>query len=243
MLELAGQRALVTGGTRGIGRAISLALARQGAAVTACFREDTLAAKQLEQDLADTAGGGQARLADLTQPEQARALVGELKAAGRLDVLVANAGIDAVAPFAEVDEQEWQRVLDANLSAVYRTLNLTSSLISRGGRIVLIGSAAASRGVLGRTHYGAAKTGLIGLTRGLARELGPRRIRVNLVSPGIVATEPDAGLPPFVRDQITRATALGRLGEPSEIAGVVSFLVSDLSSYLTGTNINVDGGI
>lgn len=243
MLELAGQRALVTGGTRGIGRAISLALARQGAEVTACFRADTMAAGQLEKDLADTGGGGQVRLADLTQPAQVRALVAELKGSGRLDILVANAGIDAVAPFAEVDEQEWQRVLDANLSAVYRTINLTGPLINRGGRIVLIGSAAASRGVLGRTHYGAAKTGLIGLTRGLARELGPRRIRVNLVSPGIVATEPDAGLPPFVRDQITGATALGRLGEPAEIAGVVSFLVSDLSSYLTGTNINVDGGI
>lgn len=243
MLELAGQRALVTGGTRGIGRAISLALAAQGAEVTACFRTDTLAAKLLSEDLAETPGGGQVRPADLSHPDQVRSLVNELKAAGPLDIVVSNAGIDAVAPFAEIGEQDWQHVVDVNLSTVYRVINQTSSLLRRGGRIVIIGSAAASRGVLGRTHYGAAKTGLIGLTRGLARELGPRKIRVNLVSPGIIATEPDAGLPPFVRDRITASTALHRLGEPAEVAGVVSFLVSELSAYVTGANIVVDGGI
>lgn len=243
MAELAGQQALVTGGTRGIGRAIALALANWGAEVTACYRTDAVAAKEFADELADTAGGGQVVQADLTRPDEVTALFSQLRERGGLDIVVSNAGIDAVLPFTEVSELDWEHVLDTNLSTVYRVSRAAGTLLRRGGRMVLIGSAAASRGVAGRGHYGAAKTGLIGLTRALAKEWGPRQIRVNLVSPGIIATEPDAGLPPFVRDQITRSTALGRLGEPAEVAGVVCYLASDLSAYVTGINLTVDGGI
>ena len=126
---------------------------------------------------------------------------------------------------------------------MHRVTRAVLPFLKRGGAIVNVGSGVAMRGLPGRTHYGASKAGVIGLTRSLARELGPRRIRVNAVAPGVIATEPDAGLPTPIAGQIAAATSLRRLGEPAEVADVVVFLAGDLAAYMTGNTIAVDGGI
>lgn len=242
--RLDGKNALVSGGTRGIGRATTLALARAGANVAVCYRENSQAADDLGRELKDLGAFHRIVRADLADPDAVRRLAAECKDAfGSLDVLVNNAGIDAVAPVEEIDDGVWNRVLEANLASVHRTIRTMLPLLSRGSSIVNIGAAIAFRGLPGRAHYGAAKAGVFGLTRALAKELGPRRIRVNMIAPGVIATEPDAGLPPPIRERIESATALGRLGLPEDVADVVVFLAGNLASYVTGEALTVDGGI
>jgi 3-oxoacyl-[acyl-carrier protein] reductase len=238
--RLDGKVALVTGGTRGIGRATVRALAQAGARVATCYQRNAAAADELT-----TAGVAELIVrADLTDPASVAELAAACRAAfGKLDILVNNAGIDASELFTDVSEERWAHVLDTNLATVHRTTRAFLPLLRDRASIVNVSAGVAMRGLPGRTHYGASKAGIIGFSRSLARELGPRAIRVNTVAPGVIETEPDAGLPAPIVKRITAAASLGRLGSPDEVAGVVVFLAGDLSRYMTGTTIAVDGGM
>jgi 3-oxoacyl-[acyl-carrier protein] reductase len=243
-LRLDGQRALVTGGSRGIGRAITLALAEAGATVVACYRDDSEAADSLTRELKETGGSHQLIQADVRKTDDVAGLIEECRTRlGGLDVVVNNAGVDGQASFDELPFDEWRRVLDTNLTALYLVTQAALPLLSDHASVINIGSTAASRGLPGRVHYAATKAGVIGLTRSLCKELGPRGIRVNTVDPGVIETEPEAGLPPEQYNRLRALTPLGRLGRPEDVAGVVLFFASELSRYVSGINLNVDGGI
>ena len=241
-LRLAGKKAIVTGGTRGIGRAIVLALARAGVDVITCYRQEGEAAEQLARELKEPGDHHYVIKADVGSPEDVGRLVEECRARyGSLDVVVNNAGSISHIPFTELTAQEWQRVIDTNLTGAAFVIGKTLPLLKEGSSIVNVGSRVATVGVPLRAHYTAAKAGMIGLTRSLAKELGPRGIRVNVVAPGPVETEID--IPAPVRERYRNLIALGRLGTTEEIANVVLFLASDLSSFVSGETIHVDGGI
>ncbi|WP_214321489.1 SDR family NAD(P)-dependent oxidoreductase [Nonomuraea sediminis] len=242
-LQLNGKRSLVTGGSRGVGRAIVRALAAHGARVVTCYREDQEAAADLERELKSLGPGHRVLRADVRQPDDAALLAhtcGELF--GGLDVVVNNAGVDGHSPIEELEPQEWHRVLDTNLTALHLVTRAVLPLMSRNSTIINIGASAAERGQPFRSHYTASKAAVIGWSRSLAKELGPRGIRVNVVAPGVIGGD-DNGPPPQILERIKAATALGRLGEPDDIARAVVFLASDESSYLSGATITVDGGI
>lgn len=241
-VSLAGRKALVTGGTRGIGREITRTLAAAGADVLACYRQDGGHVDDLARELKETPGEHHLVRADVSAPADIDALIAECRTRyGALDVVVNNAGTISHEPFETLDPAEWHRVLDTNLTAAYLVVQKALGLLRPGASVVNIGSRVATIGIPLRAHYTAAKAGMIGLTRSLCKELGPRGIRVNLVAPGVIATGAD--LPAEVRARYQGMTALRRLGEPAEIASVVCFLASDLAGYVTGETINVDGGI
>ncbi|MEO3885619.1 SDR family NAD(P)-dependent oxidoreductase [Nonomuraea sp. B5E05] len=241
-LRLAGKKAIVTGGTRGIGRAIVLGLARAGADVITCYRQEGEAAEQLARQLKELGDDHHVIKADVGRPEEVERLVEECRSRyGALDVIVNNAGAISHIPFAELTAEEWRRVVDTNLTGAAFVVGKALPLLGQGASIVNVGSRVATVGVPLRAHYTAAKSGLIGLTRSLAKELGPQGIRVNVVAPGPVDTGMD--IPAPVRERYRNLIALGRLGASEEIANVVLFLASDLSSFVSGETINVDGGI
>lgn len=241
-LGIAGKHALVTGGTRGIGRAIVLALAGAGVDVVTCYREDEKAAERLTRELRQTGGHHHVVKADVARAEDLDRLAEICRQLlGAVDIVVHNAGSISHVPFRELSSDQWQRVLDTNLTAAYLVVQKVLALLPDGASIINVGSRAAAAGVPLRAHYTAAKAGIVGLTRSLSKELGSRGIRVNVVAPGPVET--DVVVPPEVRQRYESLIALGRLGRPAEIAGVVLFLASDLSSFITGETINVDGGI
>jgi 3-oxoacyl-[acyl-carrier protein] reductase len=241
-LDLTGKKAIVTGGTRGIGRAITGSLAAAGADVLACYRNDGPHVQSLALQLKETSGDHHLVAADVTDPVQVAALVQECRTRfGRLDVVVNNAGVISHMPFAQLDPGEWHRVLDTSLTAAYLVVHEALELLSTSASVINIGSRVATVGLPMRAHYTAAKAGLIGLTRTLCKELGPRGVRVNLVAPGVIAT--DADLPPEVVARYEGMTALRRLGAVEDIAAVAVFLASDSAAYITGETINVDGGI
>ncbi|GAA4638862.1 SDR family NAD(P)-dependent oxidoreductase [Actinoallomurus vinaceus] len=243
-LRLDGRNALVTGGTRGIGRAISLALADAGCNVVACYRSDQEAAAALERDLADRGGKHAVLRADVADPGDVRRLVDEYRSRlGSLDVLVHNAGSISHVPFDRLELDEWRRVIDGNLTSMFLVVNATLELLSSGSSVIGIGSKVAFVGVPLRGHYTAAKAGMAGLTRSLAKELGPRGIRVNLIAPGIIDTDQAAGLSPEMRERYRSMTSVGRLGEPEDVADVAVFLAGAPSRFITGETINVDGGM
>jgi 3-oxoacyl-[acyl-carrier protein] reductase len=240
-LGLAGKRALVTGGTRGIGRAVALALAEAGVNVVACYRQDEQAAEHLRRDLRQAGGDHHIVKADVARAEDIDRLADLCRGLGPVDIVVHNAGIISHVPFHELSFDQWKLVLDSNLTAAYLVVQKVLDLLPAGASIINIGSRAAIAGVPLRAHYTAAKAGIVGLTRSLAKELAPRGIRVNVVAPGVIET--GIVLTPEVRKRYESMIAMGRLGRPEEIAGVVMFLASDLSSFVTGETINVDGGI
>ncbi len=241
-ISLAGKKALVTGGTRGIGRELTRSLARAGADVLACYRSTGEHVDQLARELKEIPGDHQLVRADLTEHAEIEALLAECRQRfGALDVVVNNAGVISHEPFGTLAPAEWRRVLDTNLTAAYLVAQGALALLRPGASIINIGSRVATVGIPLRAHYTAAKAGMIGLTRSLCKELGPAGIRVNLVAPGVIAT--GAELPAEVRARYETMTALGRLGRPADIAAVVCFLASDLAAYVTGETIHVDGGI
>ncbi|MEV4173355.1 SDR family NAD(P)-dependent oxidoreductase [Nonomuraea sp. NPDC049709] len=243
-LDLNSRRVLVTGGTRGVGRAISLALAGAGANVVACHRTDEESAAELGRQLKQLGGDHHVVRADVTVPADVAALADHVRTVyGGLDVVVNNAGVDSMAPLAVLEGEEWRRVLDTDLTSAFLVTQTMLPLLGEGASVIMIGSAAAERGVAMRAHYGAAKAGLAGFTRSLVKELGERRIRVNVVAPGIVETEPGAGLPEELFQRFTGLTPLGRLAQPDDVAGAVLFLAADLSRFVNGVTIAVDGGI
>ncbi|MFI0411607.1 SDR family NAD(P)-dependent oxidoreductase [Actinomadura sp. 3N508] len=245
---LYGKKILVTGGTRGIGHGIVLAAARAGADVLTCHRQDGEAVDSLVHALKETDGDHHVIRADVGDTDEIDRLLAEAKDRfGRLDGVVNNAGVISHIPFAELEPDEWARVIDTNLTAAYRVTQQALPLMGRASSVVNIGSRGAAAGIPLRAHYTAAKAGMIGMTRSLAKELGPQGIRVNVVAPGVIETEAFDTMPAEraegLRATYSKKTALGRLGTVEELAGAVLFLLSDHSAYLTGETINVDGGI
>lgn len=243
--SLAGKRILLTGGTRGIGRTTALACARQGARLVVCYAHDDAAAEDVARELKE-AGGGPHRVvrADVTdRADVARLAEVCREELGGLDAVVNNAGVDGRAPLEELTHQEWDRVIDIDLTAAFLVSQAALGLLAPGASMIHIGASAALRGRPHSAHYAAAKSALVGLTRTLAREVGERGIRVNTIAPGVIVTESDPGPPPPVAELIKGMTALRRLGTADDVAGAVLFLIGDESRYVSGSILHVDGGI
>jgi glucose 1-dehydrogenase/3-oxoacyl-[acyl-carrier protein] reductase len=242
--DLADKRALVSGGTRGIGRAIVLGLARVGASVAVGHQRASEAADSLRRELKETGGDHLLVKADVADPAQIEGMVAAAgEHLGGLDIVVNVVGTISHAPYGELSLAEWNAVIGTNLTATHLVTQHSLALLGDSGSIVNVGSGAGLVGLPLRAHYTAAKTGLIGLTRSLAKELGGRGIRVNLVSPGLIETDQVANLTEAARAAYVNRIPLGRLGTAEEVAAVVLFLASDVSSYVNGATFTVDGGI
>ena len=241
---LNGKRVLVTGGTKGIGRATALAFARAGSWVTAVHHTNDEAAESLAAELKALGDHNRVVQADVTKGADTRALAEGISTEwGGLDAVVNNVGVDGGVPFAEITEAEWYRLIDHNVTSAYLVTQSVLDLLAEGGSVTNVGSSVALRGRVNGVHYTASKAALIGFTRGLCKELGPRGIRVNTVAPGLTETEPGAGLPPQAVTRIVGMTALGRICQPEDVAGAVLFLAGDTSAYISGVTLNVDGGV
>jgi 3-oxoacyl-[acyl-carrier protein] reductase len=235
--SLDGKTALVTGASRGIGRAIAAELAAAGASVVVGYRSGQEEAESLAAEI-----GGRAVQADVSNPEDARRLVEE---AGDLDILVNNAGLTRDGLLARMSDEDWRTVIDTNLSSVFYTCRAVTRpmMKRRAGSIVNISSVVGVHGNWGQTNYGASKAGIIGFTKSLARELGSRNVRANVVAPGYVKTQLTDVLPEDATAAMLQNTPLGRLGEPEDVAGAVRFLCSEAASFITGEVLLVDGGL
>ena len=235
--SLEGRNALVTGASRGIGRAIAAELARAGASVVLSYRTGANEAEALAAEL-----GGRAVEADVSDPESARALV---EAAGDLDVLVNNAGVTRDGLLVRMSDEDWKTVIDTNLASCFYTCRaaVRGMMKKRSGAIVNISSIVGIHGNWGQTNYAASKAGIIGFTKALARELGSRNVRANVVVPGYVKTQLTDVLPEEARSTMLENTPLGRLGDPEDVAGAVRFLCSEEASFVTGAVLMVDGGL
>ena len=235
--SLEGKLALVTGGSRGIGRAIALELGRAGAEVVVGYRTGREEAEAVASEI-----GGRAVEADVSDAESAKALV---EAAGDLDVLVNNAGLTRDGLLVRMSDDDWRTVIDTNLSSVFYTCRAVCRpmMKKRAGAIVNLSSIVGVHGNWGQTNYAASKAGIIGFTKSLARELGSRGVRANVVAPGYVRTQLTDVLPEDATSAMLGNTPLGRLGEPTDVAGAVRFLCSDEASFITGDVLLVDGGL
>jgi 3-oxoacyl-[acyl-carrier protein] reductase len=235
--SLEGKTALVTGASRGIGRAIASELAAGGATVVIGYRSGKDEAEVLAAEL-----GGRAVQADVSNPADALRLVEE---AGDIDILVNNAGLTRDGLLARMSDDDWRTVIDTNLSSVFYTCRAVCRpmMKKRAGAIVNVSSIVGVHGNWGQTNYAASKAGIIGFTKSLAKELGSRNVRANVVAPGYVKTQLTDVLPEEATAAMLTNTPLGRLGEPEDIAGAVRFLCSDAASFITGEVLLVDGGL
>ena len=246
MIDLSGKHAVVTGGSRGIGRAIVLRLATQGADVAFSYRGNQAAAQETAAAVEAIGRRAIAIQGDVTDPASAEALVAAALAAfGSVDILVNNAGVTRDDLIMRMSLDAWREVLETNLfGAFYTTKAVTRPMLkARAGRIINITSVSVQAGQTGQANYSAAKVGLIGLTKATARELASRGITANAVAPGFVLTELTQDLPPALMAQITDRTPLGRFGTVEEIASAVAFLASDEAAFITGQVLAVDGGL
>ncbi|MEV5238378.1 SDR family NAD(P)-dependent oxidoreductase [Streptomyces cinnamoneus] len=243
-LPLQGRRILVTGGTRGIGRAVTLAAARAGARVVAAYHSDARAAATLAEELGPGHPAPHTVRGDTADPEAVDEMVAVCHdRLGGLDGVVVGAGVISHHPYGRLPLEEWQRVLATNLTGAHLVLQKTLPLLADAASLVVVGSAVATAGMPYGAHYTAAKAGLSGLVRSLCKELGPQGHRVNLVAPGLIETDMASGMTPEKRKHYEQLTSLGRLGEPAEVAGPVLFLLSDAARYVSGTTLLVNGGI
>ncbi|MET9659705.1 SDR family oxidoreductase [Streptomyces sp. NPDC006510] len=235
--------ALVTGGSRGIGAATALRLAREGVDVALTYVQDEAGAQAVVERIGSYGRRCIALRVDSADPEAVPAAVtGAADALGRLDILVNNAGIGVLGPIGTLTPADVDRVLAVNVRAVFLACRAAAGLMERGGRIVSVGTALSRHaGGPGSTLYTMSKSALAGLTKPLARELGPRGITVNLVQPGPIDTDLNPADGPFAAGQRT-ATALGRFGATDEVASLIAYLASDRAAYITGTELTVDGG-
>jgi len=241
---LAGQVAIVTGASRGIGRSIAIALAKEGAKVTVNYASSASAAEALVQEIKDFGGESIAQVGDVSQPEQVETLFkATIDRWGRVDILVNNAGITKDTLLLRMKTEDWQSVINLNLTGVFLCTRAAAKIMlkQKSGRIINIASVAGQMGNPGQANYSASKAGVIGLTKTVAKELGSRSITVNAVSPGFIATDMTANLN---AEPILAHIPLGRYGTAEEVAGMVRFLAADpAAAYITGQVFNVDGGI
>jgi 3-oxoacyl-[acyl-carrier protein] reductase len=246
MIDLAGKSAVVTGGSRGIGRAIVLRLAQQGADVAFSYRGNEAAAKATAGEVEKLGRKAVPMQGDATDPAAADALIkAAIAAFGKVDILVNNAGITRDDLIMRMTPEMFREVLETNLfGAFYTTKAVTRPMLkAKGGRIVNITSVSGQAGQMGQANYSAAKAGLIGLTKATARELASRGITCNAVAPGFVLTELTQDLPDALKQEITSRTPLGRFGTTEEIANAVAFLCSNEAAFITGQVLAVDGGL
>jgi 3-oxoacyl-[acyl-carrier protein] reductase len=241
-IDLTGRTALVTGSTRGIGRAIAEALAGAGARVAVVGRDQAKAA----ETAAAIGSGAQGFGAEIGDPASIVALVEAVeKGFGQIDILVNNAGLTRDNILFRIKDEDWDTVIDANLRGAFVAIRAASRgmMKRRWGRIINIASIVGITGNKGQANYAASKAGLIGLTKSVAKELGSRNVLVNAVAPGFIETDMTAAMTPAARAALSGQIPLERLGSPRDVAGVVAFLASDYASYITGQTLVVDGGM
>ena len=246
MFDLAGKVAIVTGGSRGIGRAISLALARHGARVVVNYLANASAAEATAREIIACGGQCLTVQADVSKSEEVHRLIDQvLDTLGRIDILVNNVGITQDDLIVRMSEKKWDQVLNANLRSAFLCTRaaLRPMLRQRWGRIINISSVGGMVGNAGQANYAAAKAGLIGFTKAVAKEVASRNITVNAVAPGFVDTEQTRNISDRQREAITRTIPLGRAASPEDIAPAVLFLASEEAGYITGHVLNVDGGV
>ena len=243
--ELNGQVALVTGASRGIGRAIALALAAQGATVVGTATSEGGAA-DIQKYLDEAGATGWGAVLNVTDSASSEALIGEIeKKFGPVAILVNNAGITKDNLAMRMKDEEWDSVLDTNLKAIFRMSKLVmrGMMKARGGRIINVTSVVGAAGNPGQANYAAAKAGVAGMSRALAQELGSRNITVNCVAPGFIDTDMTKALPDAQKDALLGKIPLGRLGQAEEVAATVAFLASPKAGYITGSELHVNGGM
>ncbi|HEY9852309.1 MAG TPA: 3-oxoacyl-[acyl-carrier-protein] reductase [Leptolyngbyaceae cyanobacterium] len=242
--RLRGQVAIVTGASRGIGRAIALALATEGANIAVNYASSSTAAEEVVAEITGAGGNAVALQADVSKADQVEAMVNAvMEKWGRVDILVNNAGITRDTLLLRMKPEDWQAVIDLNLTGVFLCTRAASKIMlkQRSGRIINISSVAGQMGNPGQANYSAAKAGVIGFTKTIAKELASRNVTVNAVAPGFIATDMTSNLK---ADDILKYIPLGRYGQPEEIAGMVRFLAADsAAAYITGQVFNVDGGM
>ena len=246
MKLLEGKTALVTGATRGIGRAIALRFAAEGANVAFTYRSQHEAAQSLVAEIEALGVQVKGYPSDAASFEDAHAVVEDVKAIfGRIDILVNNAGITKDGLMMRMDEAQWDAVIDTNLKSAFNFIHACTPLMARqrGGSIINMTSVVGVSGNAGQCNYAASKAGLIGLSKSIAKEMGPRGVRSNCIAPGFIATDMTSALPENLRQEWEKQIPMRRGGTPEDVAGVAVFLASDLSAYVTGQVINCCGGM
>lgn len=243
---LTGKTALITGATRGIGRAIALAFAAEGADVAFTYRSQHEAAQSLVAEIETLGVKAKGYPSDAASFEDAHRVVEEVKSLfGKIDILVNNAGITKDGLMLRMDEAQWDAVLDTNLKSAFNFIHACTPLMARqrSGSVINMSSVVGVSGNAGQCNYSASKAGLIGLTKSLAKEMGPRGIRANCIAPGFILTDMTGSLPENVREEWAKQIPLRRGGTPEDVAKVALFLASDMSSYVSGQVINCCGAM
>lgn len=246
MINLEGKNCLVTGGSRGIGKSIALTLAKAGANVAITYARSAEAAGEVVKEIEKEGVQATSYQADATELNRAVEVIDDIvEKWGSLNVLVNNAGITKDNLILRMDEQAWDDVITTNLKSVFNYSKAAAKpmMRARGGSIINISSVVGLSGNAGQSNYAASKAGIIGFTKSYAKELASRNIRANVVAPGYILTEMTENLSEKVLETIKQETPLGRAGDPEEVSNVVAFLASDISSYITGEVIRVDGGM
>ena len=244
-MKLKDKVALVTGASRGLGKAISLKLAAEGARVTVNYMKNADKAEEVVKEIISGGGSAAAMQADITSLPEVEKMVDSLyEQFGRIDILVNNAGVTKDELLLSMTPEDWDIVIRTNLGGLFNCTKAVAKymMVQKSGRIINISSVAGERGGRGQSNYAASKGGINAFTRSVAMELAPKKITVNAVAPGVVETEMSSTVIRRAKDIILDAVALKRLGQPEEIANVVAFLASDDASYITGEVIRVDGG-
>lgn len=245
-MHLDGQVAIVTGASRGIGRATAIALAKAGAKVVINYAGNAAAAEEVRKIITDDGGQASTYQADVANAEAVDALVKHtLETYGKIDILVNNAGITRDTLLMRMKDEDWDAVMNTNLKGIFYCTKSVSKIMmkQRSGRIINMTSVVGLMGNAGQANYAAAKAGVIGFTKSMARELAPRGITVNAIAPGFIATDMTHGLSEQVKADLAAKIPLNRLGAAEDVAAAVVFLTSNYANYITGQTLNVDGGM